>query len=34
MKNDKAVVHLAGCFDKEENLYNKTLDGTGNHQGQ
>lgn len=32
MKNHKAVVHLAGCFDKEENLVNKTLDGTGSHQ--
>ena len=31
MKNDQAVVHLAGCFDKEEKLYNKTLVGLKVH---
>ena len=32
MKNDQAVVHLAGCFDKEEKLYNKTLVGLKVHE--
>ena len=26
IKNKKAVIYAAGCFDKDENLYNKTFD--------
>ena len=26
IENDKAIIHVAGCFDKDENLYNKTFD--------
>ena len=25
LENDQAIVQFAGCFDKEENLYNKTF---------
>lgn len=24
IQNNQAVIYLSGCFDKEENLYNKT----------
>jgi len=30
LENDKAIIHFAGCFDKEENLYNKTFDPSTN----
>lgn len=26
VKNKKAIIHVAGCFDKEEKLYNKTFE--------
>lgn len=26
IKNDKAILHFSGCFDKDENLYNKTYE--------
>ncbi len=25
IENDQAIIHVAGCFDKDENLYNKTF---------
>jgi hypothetical protein len=25
IENDRAIIHLTGCFDKDENLYNKTF---------
>ena len=30
IENDQAIVHVAGCFDKDENLYNKTFLRTKN----
>ncbi len=29
IENDKAIIHVAGCFDKDENLYNKTFGRSG-----
>jgi hypothetical protein len=31
IENDRAVIHFAGCFDKHENLYNKTFGNKKNH---
>ena len=28
IENDQAIIHVAGCFDKYENLYNKTFGGS------
>jgi hypothetical protein len=28
IENDQAIIHVAGCFDKDENLYNKTFGGS------
>jgi len=26
IENENAIIHAVGCFDKDENLYNKTFD--------